>query len=203
MRLPACFALTPRTFDVYGLRRCESEGGEARKAGIPPARRMADAAARLLDSSMEAPPTAGAGGQIQQPSRANPLVSNVDKASTLLCCSHCSVVHPKCSVVIPYVTEGLMRPQLEGAENRLFTIAETVGFSVNTSPSGRPGGADGTGNAGHAQAGGPPAPRDFSNVDLTLSKDHWDPLSDARWSQAANIVSRSSRVFGPPVASCV
>ena len=49
-------------------------GGEA---GILAARRMSDAAARLLDSSMEAPPTGGAGGQIQQPSRANPLVSNV------------------------------------------------------------------------------------------------------------------------------
>ena len=96
-----------------------------------------------------------------------------------------------------------MRPQLEGAENRLFAIAETVGFTVDTSPSGRPGGADGMANAGHAQTAGPPAPRDFSNVDLTLSKDHWDPLSDARWSRAADIVSCSPHMVGLPAASCV
>ena len=48
-------------------------------------------------------------------------------------------------------------------------------------------GADGARHAQHSDA--PGSPRDFSEVDLTLTKDHWDPLSDARWSQAADIVS--------------
>jgi hypothetical protein len=68
----------------------------------------------------------------------------------------------------------------------LLSPSQTVGFTVDASPTGRPAGVD----AGHAQAAGAAPPRrDFSEVDLTLSKDHWDPLSDARWSQAADTVS--------------
>ena len=81
---------------------------------------------------------------------------------------------------------------VEGAENRLVAIAETVGFTVNSSPMGSPAGGteNGANGARHAQhSDAPGSPRDFSEVDLTLTKDHWDPLSDARWSQAADIVS--------------
>ena len=120
---------------------------------------MADAEARLLDSSMEAPSVARgsmmqapAGQQAMRP--ANPLVSNV----------------------------------VEGTENRLVAIAETVGFTVNTSPMGRMD-SNTPGTVEHAQGSGAEPRRDFSEVDLALSKDHWDPLSDARWAQAAEIVS--------------
>lgn len=120
---------------------------------------MADAEARLLDSSMEAPQGGSAGAQIQA----------------------------------PYAQQ-----MVAGAEDRFATIVETVGFTVNAPPPGD-GAARGVGNAENAQLNGAgPRPRDFSHVDLTLSKDYWDPLSDARWSQADNIVS-STKKDGPSV----
>ena len=129
---------------------------------------MADAEARLLDSSVEA-----GGGQIQDPAAQAPLPHSGGGGRP---------VNPLVSTVV------------QGAENRLVSLAETVGFTVDTPPpGGRGGGAAGGEHANGATAAAADAasPRLYSDVDLGLSKDHWDPLSDARWGQAAATVRDS------------